>query len=280
MMRISLIVAALALFAVACSDTPAASVDSGTVADTGTGRTDVATADVPVTTTDVPVVATDVQVATDVRVTTDVATDAAPGPVTCAEYCTLVTSTCGPVPDAGRSDAIYFDNAGDRGMGACMTVCAAWSTAGLVGTRGEASGNTLSCRFYHVTVASSMTGSGRTNHCLHSGLLGGDGTNTGAMNPCTTTVTNDAGSSTDVCTAFCSTMQAVCTGTNMQYADLATCQSNCAAYSRTVPYSVGAAGNNLACRAYHLTAAASSAANATSHCAHASMSGGGVCVSS
>lgn len=66
---------------------------------------------------------------------------------------------------------------------------------------------------------------------------------------------------------FCADNVATCAGT---YTDAAACETICAGFADG-----DTSGNTLACRVYHLGAAASDAAT---HCPHTAEDGGGVCV--
>ena len=79
------------------------------------------------------------------------------------------------------------------------------------------------------------------------------------------------------CNYYCTTDIAVCTGTNNQYKDNATCLSMC---QNGIPNDAGAgatSGDSLACRMYHLSVAATSTANAAIHCPHTGPYGYGMC---
>jgi len=79
------------------------------------------------------------------------------------------------------------------------------------------------------------------------------------------------------CTYYCSTITSVCTGTNQQYLDNATCMTMC---NEGVPNDAGAgatSGDSLACRMYHLSVAATSDSNAATHCPHAGPFGYDMC---
>lgn len=77
------------------------------------------------------------------------------------------------------------------------------------------------------------------------------------------------------CTAYCTTIDTVCTGANLQYLDVDTCKAMCA--KLTVGTAGATSGNTLACRAYHLGVASTSAEQATAHCGHAGPFGFGGC---
>jgi hypothetical protein len=56
-------------------------------------------------------------------------------------------------------------------MDACVAACATWSDASSVQSPTTTSGNTLSCRTYHLTAAAASGGA--ATHCPHTGLTGG-----------------------------------------------------------------------------------------------------------
>jgi hypothetical protein len=71
------------------------------------------------------------------------------------------------------------------------------------------------------------------------------------------------------CAAYCAVIAANCAGSNEQYAELPSCMGVCATFP---PGQDGdTAGNSLACRAYHATAAKMDPAT---HCGHAGPTGG------
>lgn len=92
---------------------------------------------------------------------------------------------------------------------------------------------------------------------------------------------SDAGQGVDAnaldCNYYCDTIIATCTGANNQYLNKATCMSMC---TNGIPNDAGAgatSGNSLACRMYHVSVAATSTSNATTHCPHAGPYGYGQC---
>lgn len=157
-------------------------------------------------------------------------------PLSCEEYCGLVTTHCTEVSEAPRvTNAQYFEGA-DAGMASCMLACAAFP----VGVRDERSGNTLGCRTYHAEAAAGDP----TVQCPHAGPGG-------------------AGRCGNNCDGFCAIAVELCSVT---YADAAPCVLACNNFMDTVRYDTSqAAGNSLACRLYHLTAAA---LDPTTHCPH------------
>jgi hypothetical protein len=73
------------------------------------------------------------------------------------------------------------------------------------------------------------------------------------------------------CEAFCMAAQAICTGTNKQFADVPTCMSDCAGYAqvKNPPYSIAdVSTNDFGCRVFHLTLAAAGPTEALMHCPH------------
>lgn len=75
------------------------------------------------------------------------------------------------------------------------------------------------------------------------------------------------------CNAYCTDIMANCTGTNQQYADMASCMGVCAKLPAD-GMAGAASGNTMQCRVYHTSAAKS---GPDMHCAHAGPSGGGAC---
>ncbi|MBI4448679.1 cupredoxin family copper-binding protein [Candidatus Woesearchaeota archaeon] len=91
---------------------------------------------------------------------TDVASSPPPAPVInppgprCADYCTSVQTAC-------VGDNQQYENAQT-----CLAQCASYR----IGTPGETTGDTLSCRTYHAQVASAVD---PAVHCTHAGPSGG-----------------------------------------------------------------------------------------------------------
>jgi hypothetical protein len=104
---------------------------------------------------------------------------------------------------------------------------------------------------------------------------GGDTGSGGDASDGGTTISVDA--SVLDCNYYCDTITAVCNGqSTQQYLDKATCMLMCNA----IPNDAGAgatSGDSLACRMYHLSVAATSSANADTHCPHAGPYGFGQC---
>jgi hypothetical protein len=157
--------------------------------------------------------------------------------LSCTNYCTTITANC----KMDTADAQYFIGA-DNGMTACMDLCEGFP----VGVKGETSGNTLGCRTYHAEAAEGDP----ATHCPHAGP---GGAAMCGMN----------------CEGFCSAAVEVCGAT---YADETACMTECSGFMDTVRYDVSqAAGNTLACRLYHLTAAG---VDPATHCPHITAASG------
>ncbi len=145
-----------------------------------------------------------------------------PSGLTCADYCTLVTTNC------TAANAQYAD------MAECMTQC---TTAAIpVGTAGMMAGNTLGCRVYHGGVAATDP----ATHCPHAGLSG-------------------AGVCGTVCEAYCGLIARSCTGDDQQYPDSDACLRACEVLPDTG--AIGATdGDTVQCRFTHAVAAIDDAA--------------------
>jgi len=128
----------------------------------------------------------------------------------------------------------------------------------MQGTAGDTSMNTLECRFYHATAAATPD-----PHCYHAGPLG-SGPEGGAMGGC----------GMMRCSSFCQAAFEVCDGNNQQWADMAECMTECGTITDDINYSTAeTSGDSLACRMYHMTAAADAKANGDMagtalHCGH------------
>lgn len=151
----------------------------------------------------------------------------------CATYCGMIEDNCEDTPQ-------YFD-------GSCEAICAQFS-AGLstdpTGADVTGGTDTLACRAYHVSVA------GMTEpelHCPHSGPVGeGQCSGDGKVE------------------AFCALQNAIC-GTE-QYATEADCVADITGVTDGGPYdATHQTDDTLACRTYHLTAAA---VDSAAHCQH------------
>lgn len=85
------------------------------------------------------------------------------------------------------------------------------------------------------------------------------------------------GAQTSPCAQFCAAEAATCINSNQQYGDTPTCLANCAGYALgTVGDTLG---DTLACRVYHVGAAACSApGSAATHCPHTGLHPTAFCV--
>ena len=118
----------------------------------------------------------------------------------------------------------------------CLASCAAFAP----GTPGETAGNTLACRTYHAGVAADAD----DIHCTHAGP-GGD---------------MACGSN---CEGFCAIAGNYCPDA---WPDAAACNAACIGFDAAEKYDASdVGGDTLACRLYHVTAAAIDPAT---HCAH------------
>ena len=163
----------------------------------------------------------------------------------CSTYCSQIATTC------TGANAQYASSA------ACMATCNKFTVGALTDT----SGTTLGCRMYHVNNATKTAMP--DVHCNHGGPGGGK------IAPVAAGATPDTHCS-DACTNFCQLSVSICgtgTDTSKQFTDLNSCLTTCAGWDRTAAYAVAppVAGNNLACRLYHMTAAA---ADPATHCSH------------
>lgn len=156
----------------------------------------------------------------------------------CAEYCGIYLSAC--------ADFSEYANEQD-----CMDNCAQWP----VGAETDTANDSLGCRLYHVTVASSTD---PEMHCTHAGPSGA-----------ATCVDADA----PTCDLYCTRYFGACTEDLNAYADMTDCLDQCAQWYPGAETDV--AGHTIACRSYHAGAAV---AGPEEHCPHAGPGGGGVCV--
>jgi hypothetical protein len=153
-----------------------------------------------------------------------------PDPVAdaCDDYCTLVLRNCG-----GGAAAQYSD------VSTCLATCSNME----LGTAGTRDGNSIACRTFWAAAAE-----GDQAACTAAGP-GGDGV-------CGTN-----------CQSFCATTLSICADqANPPYASTAECEAMCAGYDATETFDASdLAGNTLACRIYHMTAAST---EPDTHCAH------------
>lgn len=176
----------------------------------------------------------------------DAAVDAAP--LTCANYCSTITSACtGALAQYGGTTA-------QDAMDHCSGTCATFMKSDAQ------SGDTFGCHMQHAMNATAAGAA--TTHCPHAGP-GGD-------------AIGSPGICGDPCTNFCTIVMGVCTGGNAAYTSMGDCMTSCGMFSTATAYTVNTSnfpstpptGDNLACRLYHATNAAVSPTAATMHCAH------------
>lgn len=199
----------------------------------------------------------------------DAAPDAdvdAPLAVDCPTYCAEVQANC------TGDNAQYSDTAH------CLAACASFPVGDSKVT--DTSGNTLGCRIYHGGAPSMAA---PATHCAHAGP-GGDLIGPGSAPYC---------SGGDVCESFCRLQIQACGSRDAplpgnprdvannplyRYDNMADCVSGCADFDKTHPYSLAAAGDSLACRLYHATAAAVAVMpDGATHCAHTAYEPTGPC---
>lgn len=152
-----------------------------------------------------------------------------PDPVAsaCEDYCVVVTRHCqGAV-------AQYPD------ISTCLATCETMD----VGAAGARDGNNIACRTFWAAISE-----GDNLRCTRAGP-GGDGT-------CGTN-----------CQSFCAASLDICVDqANPPYASIAECEAMCAGYDASEPFDASdLAGNTLACRIYHMTAAST---DPDTHCSH------------
>lgn len=149
-------------------------------------------------------------------------------------YCADVTEAC------TGANAQY---AGADPVATCLTAAATFETGEFQDTD-----NSLGCRAYHATAAASDP----ETHCVHAGPLGVGACSAAAESPCE---------------SFCAIADVVC---GEVYGTVEACLKVCAGYD-VGTYSAGdtpSEGDNLACRAYHLSVASIDEASAEIHCGH------------
>jgi hypothetical protein len=158
--------------------------------------------------------------------------DAPAKALTCSYYCSIIMSAC------TTAVAQYAS------MQNCIDTCAKFTP----GVLDETMNNTLGCRIYHAEAAVAAP----TTHCVHAGPTGG----------------GMCGSATpNYCAVFCPLEDALCPGTYPATGNGRCLGTNgCPSIASNPPYSSNDTGkNDIECRFYHLTAAATAP---TTHCAH------------
>jgi hypothetical protein len=159
----------------------------------------------------------------------------------CEALCSLVNKSC------TGANLAYTDYPN------CIAMCANMNQTGQVMPALVQSGNTVQCRIYHATVASSSA-SAATTHCQHTSPSG-------------------QGACGTVCENYCYTAMKSCT---TMFTSAADCTALCSQFPAG---KFSDQGNNTAeCRVYHASVAGTTGSgNIATHCPHASPSGGGVC---
>jgi hypothetical protein len=158
--------------------------------------------------------------------------DAAVKALTCAYYCSTIQAACTGAVQQYAADAD------------CMHTCAKFTPGALDQTTGD----TLGCRIYHAEAA--MTSA--STHCVHAGPTGGG--MCGTATP-------------DYCAVFCPLENAICPSAYPATGN-GRCAGNagCPSIASNPPYSSKDTNkNDIQCRFYHLTAAAT---NPSVHCPH------------
>jgi len=159
----------------------------------------------------------------------------------CEAYCSIMGNACNATannPFTATSN--------------CTHACSYYDTTGNFTTQGGAN---IYCKIYHATAALGSTGAA-TTHCPHASPSGNGACGT-------------------KCENFCSESAKTCTGNLTLYANNADCMQFCNSLPDGAITDVS--GNTKDCRIYHSLVAGTSAANAMTHCPHATHSGGNVC---
>jgi hypothetical protein len=151
----------------------------------------------------------------------------------CANYCTTIQAACAD-PATNQQ---YLTEA------ACMVLCEFMDP----GTIMDVTGDTVGCRYHWAVEATELEGDALAQACRRAGH-GGDGTCGGN------------------CSSLCELAAQTCTGALQQWSLIDACITECAALPEDPPYSTSQDQNpGVACRLYHLQAAAT---NAATHCPH------------
>jgi len=158
--------------------------------------------------------------------------------LSCAEYCGIYSGAC--------VDFNEYANEQD-----CLDNCAQWP----IGEIADTAHDSLGCRTYHVTVASSADPG---MHCPHAGPSGD-----------ATCAAEDA----PQCDLYCTRYFTNCAEDLNAYADMDDCLDQCGGWYPGAEADVE--GHTIGCHAYHAGAAI---ADPELHCPHAGPGGGGVCV--
>lgn len=161
-----------------------------------------------------------------------------PVDLSCSEYCGIYMDAC---PD-------FSEYANEQH---CMDHCAQWP----LGIAGETAGDSLGCRTYHVTVASSTD---PELHCPHAGPSG--------MHICVDEGAPD-------CDLYCTRYFNNCEGELNLWEDMNECMSTCGQWYPG--QATDTSGHSIGCRAYYANLAAG---DAQMHCGNAGPGGGQMCV--
>lgn len=158
----------------------------------------------------------------------------------CPSYCTEIMANCSG------------EHAQYSSMGSCLGTCAAFTPGTLADTKGD----TLGCRIYH---GGAPAKADPVMHCPHAGITGGD------KDPLGTT-----GTCGEPCDAFCTVALVACKGQTGAYPTMDACMTECKTFKAdTASYSsADTANNDMGCRMYHLSVAATDAMSAMTHCGH------------
>ncbi|HRI64880.1 MAG TPA: hypothetical protein PK156_11580 [Polyangium sp.] len=144
--------------------------------------------------------------------------------------------------------AIMTNCTGANAQYPSMDSCLSAAEAFPAGMAADTTGDSLACRAYHSTAA----GQDAATHCVHAGPSGGGDMFCGVT-----------------CEGFCDIAMAECP-TQWPGPDKAACMTACGMImSNNMKYNTSfTSGNTIECRLYHLSVAAQSATDATTHCPH------------
>ncbi|MEX1364950.1 MAG: hypothetical protein AB1Z98_17610 [Nannocystaceae bacterium] len=158
--------------------------------------------------------------------------------LSCEDYCGLYMDAC--------QDFSEYANAQH-----CLDHCAQWP----LGEGGATAGDSLGCRTYHVTVASSTD---PELHCPHSGPSG--------MHVC-------VDEAAPTCELYCTRYFNNCEGDLNLWESMDACMDTCGGWYPGM--TTDTAGHTTGCRAYYANLAA---ADPATHCGNAGPGGGEMCV--
>jgi hypothetical protein len=168
-----------------------------------------------------------------------------PAALSCEAYCSTVTDNC-----TGAKNGQYATSTPSPAKVRCIAMCNDMTA----GSASDTSGDTVGCRLSHAKLAKDDP----TTNCPKAGATGG----------------GTCGASR--CDDFCKLAVAHC-GTKAPFTNEADCKTKCAAMT----FNASAAGGELDqtkqtlnCAQYHLQASYESAAAATTHCPHLTVTSG------